>query len=76
MVSARSNFWTNLQGPLLDLSERLIGYVKPGGRLGLSGILAVQAEGIIEHYMAGGKLKDAQIIEEEGWVCVHFHVSE
>ena len=68
--------WAKLQGPLLDLSDRLIGYVKPGGRLGLSGILAVQAEGIIEHYMDSGKLENPQIIEEEGWVCVHFQVSE
>jgi len=65
-----------LKGPLLDLSDRLLGYVKPGGKLGVSGILVSQAEGIIEHYKASGKVADVQVIDEEGWACIRFDIAE
>lgn len=41
-----------LQGPLLSLAPRLAGYAKPRAALGLSGILAEQAPGVIEVWRA------------------------
>lgn len=39
-----------LAGPLADLAENVAGHVRPGGRLGLSGILSDQAAGVLEAY--------------------------
>jgi ribosomal protein L11 methyltransferase len=39
-----------LAGPLAELAGDIAGHVRPGGRLGLSGILAEQAEGVREAY--------------------------
>ena len=39
-----------LAGPLADLAEDVAGHVRPGGRLGLSGILADQAAEVVEAY--------------------------
>jgi len=39
-----------LQGPLFDLRDRLANYGLPGSKLALSGIIAEQVPGILEHY--------------------------
>ena len=39
-----------LAGPLVELSELLAGYCRPGGTLALSGILAEQAESVRTAY--------------------------
>lgn len=43
-----------LKGPLVELAPDMAKYVAPEGRIILSGLLAVQAEGIIEAYNAQG----------------------
>jgi ribosomal protein L11 methyltransferase len=39
-----------LLGPVLDLEPRLASFVKPGGRIALSGVLATQAEQVMAAY--------------------------
>ena len=57
-----------LAGPLATLSEELLGLLKPGGTLLLSGLLDTQAEALIAHYQSALKLK--VVGEKEGWVCL------
>lgn len=57
-----------LAGPLMELSETLLHFLKPGGRLMLSGLLDTQAPGMIEHYAPGISL--SVVGEHEGWVCL------
>ncbi|MFT5575504.1 MAG: ribosomal protein L11 methyltransferase [Bermanella sp.] len=57
-----------LAGPLIELAPRLASYLKPDGRIALSGILAEQAAAIIERYQTWfNKLK---IDEKDGWCCI------
>jgi len=58
-----------LSGPLIELAPTLCEYLAPGGRLALSGILAGQAEDVMEAYRAQGILLDAPC-EREGWVRI------
>tara|TARA_R100000900_G_scaffold127863_3_gene103420 strand:- start:290186 stop:291073 length:888 start_codon:yes stop_codon:yes gene_type:complete len=57
-----------LAGPLAALSEELLGLLKPGGTLLLSGLLDTQAEALIAHYQPTLQLVVAG--EKEGWVCL------
>ena len=57
-----------LAGPLMELSDTLLHFLKPGGTLMLSGLLATQAPGMIEHYAPWVALRIAG--EHEGWVCL------
>mgnify|MGYP001556588862 FL=1 len=57
-----------LAGPLMELSGTLLHCLKPGGTLMLSGLLATQAPGMIEHYASKLPLRVAG--EHEGWVCL------
>lgn len=57
-----------LAGPLAALSEELLGLLKPGGTLLLSGLLDTQAEALIAHYRPALTLAVAG--EKEGWVCL------
>lgn len=55
-----------LAGPLIELAPMIAGHVAPGGRLALSGILASQAEDVLEAYRQQGLIMEAPEIRE-GW---------
>ncbi|MEH6587211.1 MAG: 50S ribosomal protein L11 methyltransferase [Halioglobus sp.] len=57
-----------LAGPLMELSDTLLHFLKPGGTLMLSGLLDTQAPAMIEHYAPWVSLRIAG--EHEGWVCL------
>jgi len=57
-----------LAGPLAELSDTLLGFLKPGGTLLLSGLLANQADDLCKHY--AGRLVLRVAGEKEGWVCL------
>ena len=61
-----------LAGPLIELAPTIAGHVAPGGRLALSGILAHQADEVLEAYLAQG-LSMAEPEEREGWVRLEGH---
>lgn len=56
-----------LAGPLIELSPMIAGHVAPGGQLALSGILANQANDVLEAYQAQGLIMAEPTIRE-GWV--------
>ncbi len=56
-----------LAGPLVELAPMIAGHVAPGGRLALSGILASQADDVLEAYRDQGLVMEAPAIRE-GWV--------
>ncbi|MEO1855309.1 50S ribosomal protein L11 methyltransferase [Chromohalobacter sp.] len=58
-----------LAGPLVELAPTLCAHLAPGGRLALSGILAGQAEEVMDAYREQGMLLDAPV-EREGWVRI------
>jgi ribosomal protein L11 methyltransferase len=57
-----------LAGPLIDLSETLLNFLKPGGTLLLSGLLQNQAETLCAHY--ADRLPLHIVGERDGWVCL------
>ena len=57
-----------LAGPLMALSDTLLHCLKPGGTLMLSGLLATQAPGLIEHY--GPRIPLHIAGERDDWVCL------
>lgn len=57
-----------LAEPLLELCERFARLVRSGGHIVLSGILARQAETLLEHYRPYFHLK--RFAEQEEWVCL------
>ncbi|QWD68535.1 50S ribosomal protein L11 methyltransferase [Polynucleobacter sp. VK25] len=58
-----------LANPLQVLAPALVNKMKVGGRIVLSGVLARQAEEVMETYSQWLKLSVWQ--ESEGWVCLH-----
>lgn len=58
-----------LAGPLVELAETLAARIAPGGRLALSGILANQADDVLDAYRAQG-LHMHEPVERDGWVCL------
>lgn len=56
-----------LAGPLQQLAPNIAPLVKAGGKLVLSGILAEQAESVMDAYRAYG-LEFSPVTEREGWV--------
>lgn len=54
-----------LAGPLKELAPQIITLVKPQGDLGLSGILATQAESVCEAYQTAFELDP--VVEKEEW---------
>ncbi|MAM57141.1 MAG: 50S ribosomal protein L11 methyltransferase [Salinicola sp.] len=61
-----------LAGPLVDMAATIAGRVGPGGHLALSGILAAQADGVLDAYRAQGlRMEEPQ--EKEGWVLLVGH---
>lgn len=57
-----------LAGPLLELSDTLLGLLQPGGTLMLSGLLASQAPPLCAHY--ADRLALTVASEKEDWVCL------
>ncbi len=57
-----------LAGPLMELSDILINFLKPGGILLLSGLIEDQAETLISHYSDRISLKVAGQLD--GWICL------
>ncbi|CAI5476996.1 unnamed protein product, partial [Closterium sp. Yama58-4] len=57
-----------LVNPLLLLAERISSRTKPGGRLGLSGILTNQVEQVVTAYTPYAKVISVE--EEDGWALV------
>ncbi|MEI7432496.1 MAG: 50S ribosomal protein L11 methyltransferase [Betaproteobacteria bacterium] len=57
-----------LSNPLKALAPAICAHVRPGGRLALSGILAEQAEELIEIYAAHLPMTIADT--RDGWVCL------
>ena len=58
-----------LAGPLIDMASTIAARVRPAGQLALSGILAAQAESVLDAYRAQGILMD-EPQEKEGWVLL------
>ena len=60
-----------LSNPLKVLAPALLDRVAPGGRLVLSGVLARQAEEVIEVYRKTDPNVELSVWkEEDGWVCI------
>jgi ribosomal protein L11 methyltransferase len=57
-----------LAGPLIQLADRLVGLLRPGGNLLLSGLLESQAAEVRERYAPRVALEIRGC--EEGWVCL------
>ncbi|MEE4145498.1 MAG: 50S ribosomal protein L11 methyltransferase [Halieaceae bacterium] len=57
-----------LAGPLVELADTLLDFLKPGGTLLLSGLLQTQAGALCEHY--AGRVDLVVAGEREGWVCL------
>ncbi len=57
-----------LAGPLAELSETLLGLLKPGGTLMLSGLLSSQTDALCAHY--AGRISLQVAGEHDGWVCL------
>ena len=60
-----------LSNPLKLLAPALLGRVGPAGSLVLSGVLARQAEEVIEVYRQADPSVELSVWQEEsGWVCI------
>jgi ribosomal protein L11 methyltransferase len=57
-----------LAGPLIDLSNTLLHFLKPNGTLLLSGLLLSQADALCAHYADRIAIQVAG--EQDGWVCL------
>ena len=57
-----------LAGPLAQLSEVIIGYAKPQGKIALSGILEHQAQSLVEHYGQNCQLNP--VTSQDEWVRI------
>lgn len=58
-----------LAGPLIEMAPTIAARVRPAGQLALSGILAAQAESVLDAYRAQGILMD-EPQEKEGWILL------
>jgi ribosomal protein L11 methyltransferase len=57
-----------LAGPLVELADTLLDFLKPGGTLLLSGLLASQAQPLCSAY--AGRITLTVASEKDGWVCL------
>jgi ribosomal protein L11 methyltransferase len=58
-----------LAGPLISLSRTIAGFLKPGGKLGLSGILSWQGDDVVEAYSE--YFDDVKVENEKnGWCLI------
>ncbi|MFC3286325.1 50S ribosomal protein L11 methyltransferase [Litchfieldella rifensis] len=63
-----------LAGPLVELATTIADHVAPGGRLALSGILAAQADEVLDAYRDQGLIMDDPA-ERDGWIRLSGHRS-
>ncbi len=61
-----------LAGPLIEMAPTIAARIRPAGQLALSGILAAQAESVLDAYRGQGILMD-EPQEKEGWVLLTGH---
>lgn len=57
-----------LAGPLVELKDAILSYLLPGGDLVLSGILASQAQDVVDAYSQ--ECESIEVKEQEGWVRI------
>ncbi|GJR56949.1 ribosomal protein L11 methyltransferase-related protein [Tanacetum coccineum] len=57
-----------LLNPLLNLADHIVSYAKPGGVVGLSGIILEQVPTVVERY--SGLLENITVSEIEDWACI------
>ena len=57
-----------LSGPLVDLSDTLISFLKPGGDLLMAGLLSSQSETLRAHYTPVIQL--SVVDQQDDWVCL------
>ncbi|KAF5204623.1 Ribosomal protein l11 methyltransferase, partial [Thalictrum thalictroides] len=57
-----------LLNPLLELADQIVDYAKPGGIIGLSGILYEQLPRIEECYLP--YMENISVSKMDGWVCI------
>lgn len=57
-----------LSGPLIELSDTLIAFLKPGGDLLIAGLLGSQAETLAAHYTPVIQL--SVVDQQDDWVCL------
>lgn len=57
-----------LAGPLVELKENILAYLKPGGDLVLSGILETQAQSVVDAY--SNDCDDLKVAVEGDWVRI------
>ena len=57
-----------LAGPLVELSDTLLQFLKPGGTLILSGLIESQAQPLCDHYNAAIEL--SVVGQTDGWICL------
>ena len=57
-----------LSGPLIELSDTLIAFLKPGGDLLIAGLLGSQAETLAAHYAPVIQL--SVVDQQDDWVCL------
>ena len=57
-----------LAGPLLELSDTLLHFLRPGGTMLLSGLLNTQADELCDHYR--NRITLSVSAEKDGWVCL------
>ncbi|KAL5730483.1 hypothetical protein ACHQM5_003296 [Ranunculus cassubicifolius] len=57
-----------LLNPLLELADEIVEYAKPGGIVGLSGILSEQLPKIEDRYSP--YMEKISVSEMDGWVCI------
>lgn len=62
-----------LANPLIELAPTLCRFIKPGGHLVLSGILAEQAQQVIDAYAS--RINFSEPAEHEGWVRLQGTIS-
>jgi ribosomal protein L11 methyltransferase len=57
-----------LAGPLLELSDTLLNFLRPGGTMLLSGLLNTQADELCDHYR--NRITLSVSAKKDGWVCL------
>ncbi|KAK1439607.1 hypothetical protein QVD17_05427 [Tagetes erecta] len=58
-----------LLNPLLDLADHIVSYAKPGGVIGLSGIILEQVPKVVERYT--NLLEGITVSQIDDWACIH-----
>ncbi|XP_071701008.1 uncharacterized protein [Rutidosis leptorrhynchoides] len=57
-----------LLNPLLDLADHIVSYAKPGGVVGLSGIILEQVPAVVDRYSS--LLEGITVSEIDDWACI------